>query len=139
MGRVKRYKKVKAMDPFAKGGGGGKMGRKNDDLDRNLPPDVKNHEAQRLSNLEGVAGSYNRKDRARGKVRGIERDRGERGKWVEGMLQFSEGISIKRGVAGVRGVVIFPSVMIPTQLKSVLAGYCCTGMYRGCVGYSCSL
>lgn len=54
MGRVKKYKKVKAMDPFAKGGGGGKMGRKRgDDLDRNLPPDVKNHQAQRLNNLEG--------------------------------------------------------------------------------------
>lgn len=55
MGRVKKYKKVKAMDPFAKGGGGGKMGRKSrsDDLDRNLPPEVKNHQAQRLNNLEG--------------------------------------------------------------------------------------
>lgn len=57
MGRVKKYRKVKAMDPFAKGGGGGKMGRKSrsDDLDRNLPPDVKNHQAQRLNNLEGGA------------------------------------------------------------------------------------
>lgn len=56
MGRVKRYKKVKAMDPFAKHSTGAKKGfgsRKSDDLDRNLPPDVKNHEAQRLNNLHG--------------------------------------------------------------------------------------
>eukprot|EP00904_Undaria_pinnatifida_P007774 jgi/Undpi1/4126/HiC_scaffold_16.g07493.m1 len=64
MGRVKKYKKVKAMDPFAKGGGGGKMGRKRgDDLDRNLPPDVKNHQAQRLNNLEG--GTSKKKNRRR--------------------------------------------------------------------------
>lgn len=57
MGRVRKYKKVKAMDPFAKGGGGGRMGlgrRGGSDLDRNLPPDVKNHQAQRLHNLEGA-------------------------------------------------------------------------------------
>eukprot|EP00752_Nemacystus_decipiens_P012661 g11215.t1 len=56
MGRVRKYKKVKAMDPFAKGGGGGRTGlgrKKGSDLDRNLPPDVKNHQAQRLNNLEG--------------------------------------------------------------------------------------
>lgn len=56
MGRVRKYKKVKAMDPFAKGGGGGRMGmgrKGGSDLDRNLPPDVKNHQAQRLNNLEG--------------------------------------------------------------------------------------
>ncbi|CAM9964660.1 unnamed protein product [Scytosiphon promiscuus] len=56
MGRVRKYKKVKAVDPFAKGGGGRMgMGRKggSSDMDRNLPPDVKNHEAQRLNNLEG--------------------------------------------------------------------------------------
>lgn len=58
MGRVRKYKKVKAMDPFAKGGGGGRMGmgrKGGSDLDRNLPPDVKNHQAQRLNNLEGGA------------------------------------------------------------------------------------
>lgn len=56
MGRVKRYKKVKAMDPFAKGGGGGlKKGHRSEDLSRNLPPDVKNHQAQRLNNLDGGA------------------------------------------------------------------------------------
>lgn len=56
MGRVRKYKKVKAVDPFAKGGGGRMgMGRKggSSDMDRNLPPDVKNHQAQRLNNLEG--------------------------------------------------------------------------------------
>lgn len=56
MGRVRKYKKVKAMDPFAKGGGGGRMGlgrKGGSDMDRNLPPDVKNHQAQRLNNLEG--------------------------------------------------------------------------------------
>lgn len=52
MGRVRKYKKVKAMDPFAKGGGGGRMGmgrKGGSDLDRNLPPDVKNHQAQKQS------------------------------------------------------------------------------------------
>lgn len=52
MGRVKRYKKVKSMDPFAKGAGGSKKRRKDEDLDRNLPPDVMNHQAQRLNNLQ---------------------------------------------------------------------------------------
>ncbi|CAM9320794.1 unnamed protein product [Choristocarpus tenellus] len=44
MGRVRRYKKVKAIDPFSK-----QKGKKINELDRNLPPDVKNHEAQRLN------------------------------------------------------------------------------------------
>lgn len=49
------------MDPFAKGGGGGRMGmgrKGGSDLDRNLPPDVKNHQAQRLNNLEGGVWRY---------------------------------------------------------------------------------
>ncbi|CAM9502392.1 unnamed protein product, partial [Pylaiella littoralis] len=53
MGHVRKYKKVKAMDSFAKGGGGGRMGmgrKGGSDLDRNLPPDVKNHQAQKQSN-----------------------------------------------------------------------------------------
>ncbi|CAN0038221.1 unnamed protein product [Discosporangium mesarthrocarpum] len=43
MGRVRRYKKIKSIDPFSK-----QKAKKNNDLDRNLPPDVKNHQAQRL-------------------------------------------------------------------------------------------
>lgn len=51
MGRVRRYKKVKATDPFSKG-----KKNKLNDKDRCLPPDVKNHQAQRLNNLqEGVS------------------------------------------------------------------------------------
>lgn len=53
MGRVRRYKKFKAMDPFAKGGGNTK-GRKGDDLDRNLPPNVKNHQAPRINSQQGI-------------------------------------------------------------------------------------
>lgn len=48
MGRVKRYKAIKAIDPFTK-----KKKNKIDDRDRNLPPDIKNHQAQRLNNVEG--------------------------------------------------------------------------------------
>lgn len=48
MGRVRRYKKVKAIDPFSK-----RKTAKVNDKDRNLPPDVKNHQAQRLNNLQG--------------------------------------------------------------------------------------
>eukprot|EP00903_Cladosiphon_okamuranus_P018806 g17299.t1 len=68
MGRVRKYKKVKAMDPFAKGGGGGRMGlgrKGGSDLDRNLPPDVKNHQAQRLNNLEGEAKGKKLKNKRR--------------------------------------------------------------------------
>lgn len=39
---------MKAIDPFSKG----KKAKVND-KDRNLPPDVKNHQAQRLNNLQG--------------------------------------------------------------------------------------
>lgn len=53
MGRVRRYKRVKAMDPFAKGGGK-KKGRKSDDLDRNLPPNIKNHQAPRMNSQQGT-------------------------------------------------------------------------------------
>ncbi|CAM9912604.1 unnamed protein product [Ectocarpus fasciculatus] len=68
MGRVRKYKKVKAMDPFAKGGGGGRMGmgrKGGSDVDRNLPPDVKNHQAQRLNNLEGDGKSKKNKNKRR--------------------------------------------------------------------------
>ena len=54
MGRVRRYKKIKAIDPFAKGGDG-KKGRKIHDLDRNLPPDIKNHQAPRMKARQGTS------------------------------------------------------------------------------------
>lgn len=61
MGRVRRYKKVKAMDPFAKS-----KSSKVKDKDKNLPPDVKNHQAQRLNNLQGE--KYERAKAAAGTV-----------------------------------------------------------------------
>lgn len=58
MGRVRRYKKFKAVDPCAKG-----KTKKDSDRDRNLPPDVKNHQAQRVNASqarEGISGESNR-------------------------------------------------------------------------------
>jgi hypothetical protein len=46
MGRVRRYKKIKAIDPFSK------RAKKKDAREHNLPPDMLNHVAQRQESRE---------------------------------------------------------------------------------------